>query len=65
MKLTHEQILEWYSGVKSGQWTDNEVREDLIKKFESYKIQQMGFNCETWFKDLADELQIQVGVASA
>ena len=33
--------------------------------FESYKIQQMGFNCETWFKDLADELQIQVGVTSA
>ena len=32
--------------------------------FESYKIQQMGFNCETWFKDLADELQIQVGVTS-
>ena len=32
--------------------------------FESYKIQQMGFNCETWFKDLADELQIQVGVTN-
>jgi len=30
--------------------------------FESYKIEQMGFNSETWFKELADELQIQVGV---
>ena len=39
MKLTHEQILECYSGVKSGQWTDQEVREDLIKKFESYLIE--------------------------
>ena len=38
MKLTHEQILECYSGVKSGQWTDQEVREDLIRKFETYLI---------------------------
>ena len=33
--------------------------------FESYKIQQMGFNCDTWFKDLAEAIQIQVGVTSA
>tara|TARA_B100000519_G_scaffold187241_1_gene183857 strand:+ start:781 stop:924 length:144 start_codon:yes stop_codon:yes gene_type:complete len=39
MKLTHEQILECYSGVKSGQWTDQEVREDLIRKFETYLIE--------------------------
>ena len=39
MKLTHEQILECYSGVKSGQWRDPEVREDLIEKFETYMIQ--------------------------
>jgi len=39
MKLTHEQILECYSGVKSGQWTDPEVREELIKRFESYLIE--------------------------
>ena len=38
MKLTHEQILECYSGVKSGQWSDQEVREDLIRKFETYLI---------------------------
>ena len=38
MKLTHEQILECYSGVKSGEWT-NQVRKDLIKKFESYLIE--------------------------
>ena len=28
--------------------------------FESYKIQQMGFNSETWFKELALELIKQV-----
>ena len=39
MKLTHEQILECYSGVKSGQWTNQEVREDLIRKFETYLIE--------------------------
>ena len=39
MKLNHEQILECYSGVKSGEWTDATVREDLIKKFESYLIE--------------------------
>ena len=39
MKLTHEQILECYSGVKSGEWTNQEVRKDLIKKFESYLIE--------------------------
>jgi len=38
MKLTHEQILECYSGVKKGQWHDPEVREDLIEKFEAYMI---------------------------
>ena len=30
--------------------------------FESYKIKQMGFNPDTWFKDLADELEKQVGI---
>jgi len=30
--------------------------------FESYKIRSMGFNSDTWFKDLADELQKQVGI---
>ena len=38
MKLTHEEILECYSGIKSGKWTNLEVRKELIKKFESYLI---------------------------
>jgi len=38
MKLTHEQILECYSGVKKGEWSNHEVRCELIKKFEAYLI---------------------------
>ena len=43
MKFNHEQLVEIYSGVKEGCWTNQEIREELIKKLENYFI-QVGLN---------------------
>ena len=37
--FSHEQLVEFHSGVKNGTWVNHEVRMELIKLFEDYFIE--------------------------